>query len=92
MRTEYNEGKQQVSRRVLCHVCGRQYHDSVVGECPEREGRHVCMYCCRMCGNHYRAQMGQGCRVKDRLREEAKAAKKRETPPAPSGQPPQEGA
>lgn len=62
----------QTSHRQLCHVCGRRYYDSLVGTCPERGDRHICMYCCRMCEQHYTepGQIGQGCRVKDALRAE----------------------
>ena len=58
--------------RRRCHICVRVFYDSLVGPCPERDGRQVCMYCCRMCEHHYTVpgQIGQRCRVKDRLREE----------------------
>lgn len=53
-----------------CGICARNYYESLVGPCPRREGRQVCMYCCRLCREHYRSFIGQGCRVKDREREE----------------------
>ena len=69
---KHREAQSGAIHRRRCHLCVREFYDSLVGPCPERGGRQVCMYCCRMCENHYTVpgQIGQGCRVKDRLRAE----------------------
>ena len=78
MRTSFDMEAHQGTYRLRCALCGREWHDSIVGKCPERE-IHVCMYCCRMCEHHYRGEMGQGCRVRDAAR------KKGKTPAAAGG-------
>lgn len=77
---KHREVQDRPSYRRKCSVCGREYYDSVVGPCPERDGRQVCMYCCRMCEQHYTVpgQIGQRCRAKDREREARKRGKKEE--------------
>ena len=62
------------SYRRLCSICVREYYDSLVSACPERDGRQVCMYCCRMCEESYTlpGQIGQRCRAKDRARAEGR--------------------
>ena len=77
MRTDYNTGKAQKTSRVNCSICVRSFHDSLVGPCPERDGRQVCMYCCRLCGNSYKGFMGWGCRVKDAVRAAASAGRRK---------------
>ena len=66
--------------RRNCSICVRSFYDSLVGPCPERDGRQVCMYCCRMCQQSYKGVMGWGCRVKD-------AARKKGKKPAAAGVP-----
>lgn len=74
MRTDYNTGKAQKTSRVNCSICVRSFHDSLVGPCPERDGRQVCMYCCRMCEHSYQSRLGgRACRVKDEARKGKKA-------------------
>ena len=58
--------------RRNCSICVRSFYDSLVGPCPERDGRQVCMYCCRMCQQSYKGVMGWGCRVKDAARKKGK--------------------
>ena len=67
---KHREVQERASYRRKCHICGREWYDSLIGPCPERDGRQVCMYCCRLCEHHYRepGQIGQGCRVKDAAR------------------------
>jgi len=69
---KHREVQERPGYRSKCSICGREYYISLVGICPERADRHICMYCCRMCESHYTAagQIGQGCRVKDALRAE----------------------
>lgn len=69
---KHREVQDRPSYRRKCSVCGREYYDSVVGPCPERDGRQWCMYCCRICPEHYSlpGQIGQRCRAKDRARAE----------------------
>lgn len=50
-----------------CAYCVREYYESLVGVCPV-SGKNICMYCCRNCDEHYQAQIGQGCRARDRER------------------------
>lgn len=71
---KHREVQDRPSYRRKCSVCGREYYDSVIGPCPERYERQICMYCCRMCEEHYTVpgQIGQRCRAKDRAREAAK--------------------
>ena len=71
---KHREVQDRPSWRRRCSICVREYYDSVIGPCPERDGRQVCMYCCRMCEEHYTipGQIGQRCRAKDRVREAAK--------------------
>lgn len=76
---KHREVQDKPSYRRNCSLCVRSFYDSLVGPCPLRDGRQVCMYCCRMCGHHYRGEMGQGCRVKDAAR------KKGKTPAAAGG-------
>ena len=72
--------------RRNCSICVRSFYDSLVGPCPERDGRQVCMYCCRMCEHHYTlpGQIGQRCRVKDAARKSAGAKKKDSLPQSPA--------
>lgn len=77
MRKEFDMEEHQSARRIICTLCGRKWYPSLAGPCPEREERNVCMYCCRMCRHHYRGEVGQGCRVKDKKR---KGGNRRGTP------------
>ncbi len=68
----------QGTYRLRCAFCGREWHDSIVGKCPERE-IHVCMYCCRrLCDKSYTlpGQIGQRCRAWDAARKGSAGAKK----------------
>lgn len=75
---KHREVQDRASYRRLCSICVREFYDSLVGPCPERDGRQVCMYCCRMCPEHYTlpGQIGQRCRAKDRAREGGKKEEK----------------
>ena len=77
---KHREVQDRAAYRRLCSICVKEYYDSLVGPCPERDGRQVCMYCCRMCEHHYTlpGQIGQRCRAKDRAREARKSGKKEE--------------
>lgn len=80
------EVQDKPSYRRNCSICVRSFYDSLVGLCPERDGRQVCMYCCRMCGNSYKGDMGWGCRVKDAARRKGKKpAVAGTTSPPPAG-------
>jgi len=69
--------EQQAGSRQICSLCSRKWYSSLIGPCPEREGRKVCMYCCRMCGHSYLSRLGGwACRLKDQERGKALAAKK----------------
>ena len=69
--------EQHAGSRQICSLCSRTWYGSLVGPCPEREGRKVCMYCCRMCGHSYLSRLGGwACRLKDQEREKVLAAKK----------------
>ena len=61
MRTDYKTGQAQGGRIHNCGWCGRRYYESLLRECPEREGRRVCMYCCRSCHHCVREGAGEGC-------------------------------
>lgn len=89
MRTEFDHNAAQSKHREKCSICGREWHDSLVGVCPER-GRKVCMYCCRLCEESYRlpGQIGQRCRAWDRKKAEKRgkrAAAAGTTSPPPAG-------
>lgn len=75
---KHREVQDRASYRRLCSICVREFYDSLIGPCPERDGRQVCMYCCRMCQEHYTlpGQIGQRCRAKDREREGGKKEEK----------------
>lgn len=78
MRTSFDMAAGQGTYRLRCAFCGREWHDSLVGKCPERE-IHICMYCCRrLCDKSYTlpGQIGQRCRAKDREREGGKKEEK----------------
>jgi len=68
--------EQQAGSRQVCSLCSRKWYSSLIGPCPEREDRKVCMYCCKLCEHSYQWEMGQGCRLKDQERGKALAAKK----------------
>lgn len=71
--------------RRTCSICVRQFYDSLIGPCPERDGRQVCMYCCRrLCDQSYTlpGQIGQRCRARDA---ERKKGKKTKPEPSESG-------
>lgn len=74
---KHREVQDRAAYRRLCSICVREFYDSLVGPCPERDGRQVCMYCCRMCAEHYTVpgQIGQRCRAKDRAREEKRGGR-----------------
>ena len=77
MRTDYDLTESQGTYRLRCAFCGREWHDSIVGKCPER-GIHVCMYCCRrLCDKSYTmpGQIGQRCRARDAARKKGKKTK-----------------
>lgn len=84
---KHREVQDRPSYRRKCSVCGREFYESVVGPCPERGGRQWCMYCCRICPEHYSlpGQIGQRCRAKDRAREAAKRGGRGLTSPLPEG-------
>ena len=64
---KHREVQDRPSYRRLCSVCVREFYDSLIGPCPEREGRQVCMYCCRMCRQSYPSRLGGwACRARDR--------------------------
>ena len=60
------EAQERKSWQRTCSLCVRQFYDSLIGPCPDRDGRQVCMYCCRMCGQSYFTGMGWGCRAKEK--------------------------
>lgn len=68
-----------MSEILKCVVCGRTWHDSAAGPCPTREGKIVCMYCCRKCRHNYRMDgfSGQRCRERDKARVKEKAEKEK---------------
>lgn len=68
MRTEYDAARHQGSRTRICGICGKQYYEALIRDCPKREGRAFCAYCCRVCGESYRAGSAQGCRAMDGAR------------------------
>lgn len=72
------EVQDRPSYRMKCRICGREYYTSLVGKCPERDGRQICMYCCRQCEHHYTlpGQIGQRCRVMDAERKKTARAGK----------------
>ena len=74
MRTSFDMAAGQGAYRLRCAFCGREWHDSLVGKCPERE-IHVCMYCCRrLCEKSYTlpGQIGQRCRAWDAARKKGR--------------------
>lgn len=77
---KHREVQDQKIYRETCRICGREFYTSLISRCPERDGRQVCMYCCRICPEHYSlpGQIGQRCRAKDRAREARKRGKKEE--------------
>ena len=62
MRTDYQTGKAQGTRIHNCGLCGRQFYESLLRECPERKGRRICMYCCGGCRAAFRDGSGWRCR------------------------------
>lgn len=87
MRTDYKTGQAQGSRVHNCGWCGRRYYESLLRECPEREGRRVCMYCCRSCPHCVREGAGEGC---DAMPKKGKG-KKGDSSSTASGPPSTEG-
>ena len=81
------EVQDKPSYRRNCSICVRSFYDSLVGPCPERDGRQVCMYCCRMCENSYKSRLGGwACRVKDAARKKGKKPAAAGVPhPSPAG-------
>ena len=73
MRNNYDLSAHQGGRVHNCGLCGKQWYESLIRACPERGGRRVCAYCCRLCPQSYRDGTIQGCRASD----VARAAKKR---------------
>ena len=70
-----------MAQRLKCAVCGRDYYDSVIGKCPKRPDKIICMYCCMTkCKNSYRVegQIGQRCRATEREKEKAKTGEKKQ--------------
>ena len=66
---KHREVQERPSYRRLCSICVREFYDSLIGPCPERGGRQICMYCCRMCEHSYHSRLGGwACRVKDAAR------------------------
>ncbi|MBO7668335.1 MAG: hypothetical protein J6T26_07720 [Firmicutes bacterium] len=64
---KHREIQDRPSYRRLCSICVREFYDSLIGPCPERDGRQVCMYCCRMCEHSYLSRLGGwACRARDR--------------------------
>ena len=77
MRNDYDLSGNQSSRYHTCGLCGKKWYESLIRACPKREGKKVCMYCCRMCGHSYLSRLGGwACRLKDQEREKVLAAKK----------------
>lgn len=54
---------------ILCEACFKNYHDSVIRECPKKKGHYICMYCCRKCKRRYAAEPGEGCKAFDEGKE-----------------------
>lgn len=89
MRTSFDMAASQGTYRLRCAFCGREWHDSIVGKCPERE-IHVCMYCCRrLCEESYRlpGQIGQRCRAWDRKKAEKRGRAAPHQSPAATASP-----
>lgn len=72
MRSKFDLAAAQSTHVHNCGWCGKQWYESLLRECPERGGRRVCLYCCRICSNSYRDMAGQGCRPLDKARKEKK--------------------
>ena len=68
MRRDYNLSGKQEGHIIRCGGCGRNWHDSLVRECPLEPGRMSCMYCCGECAQSYRDGSGWGCRQFSRRR------------------------
>ena len=68
MRTKYDTASAQESYRRTCSFCRNDFYISLIRECPEREGRTVCAYCCKLCRQHYLDGGMQGCRAADAVR------------------------
>ena len=73
MRSDYNLDANQATHYFRCCLCGREWYDSLIRGCPEREKRKVCMYCCRLCSRSARSGSGLECRAADRARGKKKA-------------------
>lgn len=73
MRNNYDLSGNQGGRYHTCGLCGKKWYESLIRTCPKREGKKVCMYCCRLCSQSYRDGGTQGCRGADA----ARAAKKK---------------
>ena len=69
-----------MAQRIKCERCGRDYHDSLIGQCGTDLNKTVCMYCCRKCENSYTVpgQIGQRCKAKEAAREAKKGKGKSE--------------
>lgn len=64
MRSNYDLAAHQDSTHYYrCSLCGKAWYDSLIRQCPEREKRRVCMYCCKLCGRSARSGSGQDCRA-----------------------------
>ena len=65
---------------VVCEACKRKFYESLIRNCPKKVGHFICLYCCKKCKNHYRADGGGiwGCRAFDEQKaaEDAMAAEK----------------
>jgi hypothetical protein len=61
MRNNYDLSGNQGGRYHTCGLCGKKWYESLIRACPKREGKKVCMYCCRMCPEHHRDEGGQSC-------------------------------
>ena len=72
MRTDYDLSAHQGARVHNCGLCARKLYESLLRACPERGGRRVCMYCCRLCAKSYRDGSLQGCLAADAARQEKK--------------------
>ena len=62
MRQEYDLGNTQGKHILRCGSCGREFHDSLMRQCPKEPGKQICMYCCGGCRAAFRDGSGWRCR------------------------------
>ena len=64
MRNDFDTARSQGNRMRICGICGRQFYEALIRDCPLRLGRAFCSYCCRRaCGESYQAGSTRGCRA-----------------------------